>query len=99
LQELVRDLPLLGPGDVKQGPLIEVPRELADYWRCQQPASNWRRLAFYKLSKVQTLRFVELCEQHGFTEGADIPVKAQLLPLDAWTARDRAELQHLLAAS
>src|ERR1700745_4225481 len=44
LQELVRDLPLLGPNDIRQGPLIEVPKELAGYWRRQQPLSNWRHL-------------------------------------------------------
>jgi hypothetical protein len=53
-------------------------------------------LDFYKLTKVQTLRFVELCQEYGFTEGADIPVKARMLPLHAWTARDREELQRLL---
>ena len=88
---LVRDLPLLGPNDVRQGPLIEVPEELAGYWQRQQPLSKWRHLAFYKLSKG-----VELCEEYGFTEGADIPVKAQMLALDAWTARDREEFQLLL---
>ena len=96
--KLVRDLPLLGPDDPKQGPSIEVPGTLARYWewRWQHPASSWRSLSFDKLSKVQTLRFVELCEEYGFTEGADIPVKAQMLPLHAWPARDRAELQEML---
>jgi hypothetical protein len=94
--KLVRDLPLLGPDDPKQGPSIEVPGTLARYWEFQHGASKWRSLDFYKLSKVQTLRFVELCEEYGFTEGADIPVKAQMLPLHAWPARDRAELQEML---
>jgi len=96
--KLVRDLPLLGPDDPKQGPSIEVPGTLARYWewRWQHPASSWRSLSFDKLSKVQTLRFVELCEQYGFKRGADTPVKAQMLPLHAWPARDRAELQEML---
>ena len=91
-------MPLLGPDDPKQGPSIEVPGTLARHWewRWQHPASSWRSLSFDKLSKVQTLRFVELCEEYGFTEGADIPVKAQMLPLHAWPARDRAELQEML---
>jgi hypothetical protein len=94
--KLVRDLPLLGPDDPEQGSLIEVPQELAAYWQLQQPASKWRSYSFNKLSKVQTLRFVELCEQYGFKRGADTPVKAQMLPLHEWAAGDRAELQHML---
>jgi hypothetical protein len=93
---LVRDLPLLGPDDLRQGPLIAVPRELADYWQRQQPLANWRHLAFYKLSKVQTLRFVELCEKYGFTDGTDTPVKEQMVPLHALQSGDHADLQHLL---
>ena len=96
LHELVRDLPRLGPNERAQGPLIKGPRELAGYWEFRDGASKWRSLAFHKLTKVQTLRFVELCLEYGFTDDADIPVKEQLLPLDAWTARDREELQHLL---
>jgi hypothetical protein len=37
LRELVRDLPLRGPNDPEQGPLIEMPETLARYWRKQQP--------------------------------------------------------------
>jgi hypothetical protein len=95
LDELVRDLLLLGPDDPEQGPSIEVPRGLARYWQWQ-PTSKWRPLDFHKLSKVQTLRFVELCERHGFTDETDTPEKAQMLPLHAWRSRDRAELQGLL---
>ncbi len=39
---LVRDLPLLGKDDPQQGPVIEVPAELEDYWQRQQKASEWR---------------------------------------------------------
>jgi hypothetical protein len=95
MDELVRNLPLLGPDDPEQGPLIEVPTGLARYWQLQ-PTSKWRPLDLHKLSKVQTLRFVELCERHGFTDETDTPVKAQMLPLHAWRSRDRAELQGLL---
>jgi hypothetical protein len=59
-------------------------------------ASSWRIHDFRKWGKVQTLRFVELCEQYGFKRGADTPVKAQMLPLHAWPARDGAELQEML---
>ena len=63
--KLVRDLPLLGPNDPEQGPSIEVPGTLVRYWewRWQHPASSWRSHDFRKWGKVQTLRFVELCEQ------------------------------------
>jgi hypothetical protein len=59
-------------------------------------ASSWRSHDFRKLGKVQTLRFVELCEQYGFKRGADTPVKAQMLPLHEWPASDRTELQEML---
>jgi hypothetical protein len=96
--KLVRDLPLLGPNDPEQGPSIEVPGTLARYWewRRQHPASGWRSHDFRRCGKVQTLRFVELCEQYGFKRGAETPVKAQILPLHQWAASDRAELQHML---
>ena len=94
--KLARDLPLLEPNEPQKGPLIKVPEALARYWEFQHGASKWRSLDFFKLSKVQTLRFVELCEEYGFTDETDIPVKAQMLPLHAWPARDRAELQEML---
>ena len=94
LIDLVDDLPILGPHDSQQGPLIEVPDGLAHYWRWQQKASKWRSYSFYKLSKVQTLRFVELCKQYGFKNETDF--KAQMLPLHAWPDCDRSELQDML---
>jgi hypothetical protein len=96
MDELVRNLPLLGPDDPEQGPLIEVPTGLARYWQWQEPASKWRSLDFHKLSKVQTLRLVKLCRQYGFTDGTDTPIKAQMRPLHGWTPKDCAELQGLL---
>jgi hypothetical protein len=99
LDELVRNLPLLGRDDPEQGPLIEVPRELARYWEFHHGASKWCSLDFYKLSKVQIVRFVELCEQHGFREGTDTPIRAQMLPLHEWPASTRTELQEMLDIS
>jgi hypothetical protein len=96
MDELVRNVPLLGPDDVEQGPVIEVPGQLARYWQWQQPTHRWRSLDFFKLSKVQTLRFVELCKQYDFRDETETPVKAQMLPLHAWPSRDRAELELLL---
>lgn len=93
--ELVRDLPLIGPNEPEQGPLIEVPGELHDYWEWRQPVSKWRSLDFSKLTKVQTLRFTELCERYGFRSGGN-PYEPQMAPLDAWRAKDRTELQRLL---
>ena len=94
LIDLVDDLPLRRFEEPEQGPLIEVPGTLARYWQWQQPASKWRSYSFHKLSKVQTLRFVELCEQYGFENETDF--KAQMLPLHAWPACDRAELKDML---
>jgi hypothetical protein len=94
--DLVKDLPLLGRDDPDQGPLIEVPSALVEYWQRQQPLSPWRSFDFYKLSKVQTLRFVELCEQYGFEEGDDRPAREQIASLAEWQAGDRSELQEML---
>jgi hypothetical protein len=46
MDELVRNVPLLGPDDVEQGPVIEVPGQLARYWQWQQPTHRWRSLDF-----------------------------------------------------
>ena len=94
--KLARDLPLLEPNEPQKGPLIKVPGELARYWEFQHGASKWRSLDFHKLSKVRTVRFVELCKEYGFTDETDIPVKAQMLPSHAWRASDRTELQEML---
>ena len=94
LGELARDLPLIGPDDPYQGLLIEVPGELYDYWQWQQPTSQWRSFDFHKLGKVQTLRFVTLCQKYGFEDGVEI--RAQMLPLNGWELKDRAELQEML---
>jgi hypothetical protein len=93
-KELTHALPLLGPADPQQGPVIEVPGELYHYWQWQQPISNWRSLNFHKLGKVETLRFVALCQRYGFENGVDI--RAQMLPLNGWQPKDRAELQEIL---
>jgi hypothetical protein len=96
-EKLVRGLPLLGWEDPEQGPLIEVPRDLAFYWKWQQPASTWRSYKFRSLTKVQTLRFMQLCEQYGYEAGLQgLALKSQLIPLARWQADDRAELQEML---
>ena len=89
--DLVRGLPFLGREDPHQGPMIEVPRELQHYWKWKQPASGWRSYRFDNLTKVQTLRFVQLCELYGSKEGT-----ARMVPLAQWQADDRAELQEML---
>ena len=97
-QSLVKDLPLLGRDDREQGPKIEVPHDLVNYWSWRQTARNWRSLSFYNLTKVQTVRFAELCEAYGFEKGlTPLELKAQMIPLDRWQADDRAELHELLA--
>ena len=95
LSALVRDLPRLGKDDPKQGPVIEVPDGLADYWQWQQKASKWRSYDFYELSKVQTLRFVELCKRYGYVAGPG-RIKEQMTPLAQWRTDDRAEMTELL---
>ena len=90
-------LPMAANAQLSGPPTAEdVTRELARYWEFQHGASKWRSLDFYKLGKVQTLRLLELCEKYGFTDGTETPVKAQMLPLQAWPSGHRAELQRLL---
>jgi hypothetical protein len=93
--ELVRDLPLIGPNDPEQGPLIEVPGELHCHWQWHQPPSKWPSLDFHKLTKVQTVQFNALCERYGFRRGGN-PYKAQMPPMHTWQPKDRAEMQRLL---
>ena len=91
-ENLVEGLPLLGKNDRGQGPKIEVPRSLAHYWQWRQHASEWRDYSFDKLKKVQSIRFVELCEQYGFREGST----GEMAPIDEWETDDREELTELL---
>lgn len=93
-RELVRDLPMLAEDEPEGGPKIEVPYDLDRYWLWSQPASEWRSYSFSNLTKVQTLRFVDLCREYGYCgEGS---VKDQIAPLVDWTAADRNELASLL---
>jgi len=93
-ENLVEGLPLLGENDRRQGPKIEVPRSLGYHWQSQwrQHASEYRHYNFYKLKKVQILRFVELCEQYGYREGNT----HEMAPIDEWETDDREELAELL---
>ena len=93
-EDLISELPLLGDGDPEQGPLIEVPHALKFYWTWRQSASNYRSYNFHNLSKVQTLRFVELCNEYGFEEGRS--VKAKMIPLPEWQADDQAEMREMI---
>jgi hypothetical protein len=96
LVDLVGDLPDIGIDEREQGPLIEVPRELASYcyWHWQQKASEWRHYSFSSLGKVQTLRFVELCKRYGYEAGPE-----QMTPLAQWRTDDRVEMTELLDAA
>ncbi len=98
LDESVCNLSLLARSDPEQGLRIEVPAKLACYWEWhgQYPGRKWCAYDFHRLSKVQTIRFVELCVQHGFADDADAPVKAKMLPLHEWQPGDRVELERLL---
>jgi hypothetical protein len=93
-ENLVEGLPLLGENDRRQGPKIEVPMGLGHYWqsRWRQHASEYRYYDFYKLKKVQIVRFVELCEQYGYREGNT----REMAPIDEWETADREELAEML---
>jgi hypothetical protein len=93
-EDLISELPLLGDGDPQQGPTIKVPHALEFYWRWRQSASNWRSYNFHNLSKVQTLRFVELCTEYGYEEGRK--VGDHMTPLSQWQADDQAEMRGLI---
>jgi hypothetical protein len=101
---LVEGLPWLGSDDPDQGAIIAVPYDLESYWIWSQKASEWRNYNFSKLGKVQTLRFVELCREYGYEDGAaglsrgdrTRQVKEQMVPLAAWDAKDRKEMAGLL---
>jgi hypothetical protein len=102
-RNLVKDLPLLGEHDPESGPKIEVPYDLDCYWRWSQKASEWRHYSFNALGKVQTLRFVELCSEYGYSSGEDNSgdafgrrLREQMMPLAEWDAADRAEMAALL---
>jgi hypothetical protein len=92
--KLVEGLPMLGEDDPEQGPLIEVPKSLAHCWQWRQPATGWRSYNFYNLSKVQTLRFVELCTQYGYEEGRN--ANSHMTPLSQWQADDQAEMREMI---
>jgi hypothetical protein len=92
--DLVEGLPMLGEDDPEQGPLIEVPKSLAHHWQWRQPATGWRSYNFYNLSKVQTLRFVELCTEYGYEEGRN--VDSHMTPLSQWQADDQAEMRDMI---
>ena len=104
-RNLVEGLPMLGEHDPEQGPSIEVPDGLRKYWTWSQKASEWRHYSFYNLGKVQTLRFVELCREYGYSGCEDhsgrrdfmgVGVKDQMMPLAEWDSADRAEMAALL---
>lgn len=94
-QELVDGLPMLAEDEPEGGPIIEVPHDLQKYWLWSQRASEWRSYSFSNLTKVQTLRFVELCTEYGYCDGGG-SVKDQIAPLVDWTEADRNELAGLL---
>jgi hypothetical protein len=79
----------------EQGPTIRVPREIESYWTWRQSASNWRSYNFHNLSKVQTLRFVELCTEYGYEEGQKV-VANHITPLSQWQGDDQAEMRDMI---
>lgn len=95
LQRLLADLPTLGPNDKFAGRKIEVPRDLARYWQYSRAAPNG--YAFWNLGKVETLRFVELCNSYGADEhGSGLRLRDRMVPLAEWQSDDKAEMQAML---
>jgi hypothetical protein len=97
LLRLIEDLPTLGPDDRFAGPKIEVPRGLERYWERSQPATGGRGYSFRNLGKVETLRFVELCNRNGADEhGSGLRLRDRMVPLAEWQSDDKAEMQAML---
>lgn len=95
LQMLLADLPTLGPNAKLAGPKIEVPRDLARYWQYSRAAPSG--YSFWNLGKVETLRFVELCNSYGADEhGSGLKLRDRMIPLAEWQSDDKAEMQAML---
>jgi hypothetical protein len=93
LMALVAELPELGPGDSPKGPKIQVSRTLEYYWKWHFGIPGWRHYSFREnLGKVETSRFLELCESYGWDENCG-PLSDRMME---WSPDDEAELIALL---
>jgi hypothetical protein len=95
LVTVLADLPTLGPDEKFAGPKIEVPRDLAHYWQYSRAAPSG--YSFWNLGKVETLRFVEVCDRYGADQrGSGVRLRDRMVPLAEWQPNDRAEMQAML---
>jgi hypothetical protein len=99
-KELLRftdDLPTLGPDDRFAGPKIEVRRDLKRYWGFIRPAAGGQGYFFENLGKVETLRFIELCDRYGAEQrGSGVRLRDRMVPLAEWQPDDKAEMEAML---
>jgi hypothetical protein len=94
---LLAKVPRLGPGEKFAGPRIKVPRALKHYWDWIKPAAGGSGYRFDNLGKVETLRFVELCNYYSGDESLrGMRLIDRMLPLDEWQADDKAEMEGML---
>jgi len=96
LQGLLAMVPTLGPGEKFAGPRIEVPRALQRFWDWVKPAGG-PGYRFHNLGKVETLRFVELCNYYSGDESLrGMRLIDRMLPLDEWQPDDKVEMEAML---
>lgn len=97
LLRFIEDLPTLGPDARFAGPKIEVRRDLKRYWGFIRPAAGGQGYFFENLGKVETLRFIELCDQYGAEpRGSGVRLRDRMVPLAEWQPNDRAEMEAML---
>ena len=97
VEGLLAKVPTLGPGETFAGPRIKVPRALKHYWDWVKPAAGGSGYRFGNLRKVETLRFVELCNYYSGDESLrGMRLIDRMLPLDEWQPDDRAEMEAML---
>jgi hypothetical protein len=97
LQGLLAKVPTLGPGEKFAGPKIKVPRALERYWARVKPAAGGGGYWFENLGKVETLRFVDLCNYYSGDESLlGMRLIDRMLPLDEWHPDDKTEMKAML---
>lgn len=97
LLRFIEDLPTLGPDDKFAGPKIEVRRDLKRYWGFIRPAAGGQGYFFENLGKVETLRFIELCDRYGAEQrSSGVRLRDRMVPLAEWQPDDMAEMQAML---
>ena len=74
-----------------------MPRALEGYWAWVKPAVGGGGYRFRNLGKVETLRFVELCNYYSGDESLrGMRLIDRMLPLDEWQPDHKAEMEAML---